>query len=107
MIRLHPFHWRRARLALVCGSWWGATSFVLAQAVSDYAVRVSATVQTNPAQIIFARPANALGYRLESTAALSPTNWLSVTNALQTTNGLNTVLVDLTSSNQLFRLRNP
>ena len=58
MIRLHPFHWRMARLALVCGSWWGATSFVLAQAVSDYAVRVSATVRTNPAQIMLSWPAD-------------------------------------------------
>ena len=52
-------------------------------------------------------PANTLGYHLEATASLTPTNWVAVSNAVQTSNGLNTVMMGLTNSNQFFRLRNP
>ena len=51
--------WEKAHLALVCGALCGVTSSALAASVSDYAVRVSATVQTNPAQISLSWPANA------------------------------------------------
>ena len=51
--------WEKAHLALVCGALCGVTSSALAASVSDYAVRVSATVQTNPAQISLSWPADA------------------------------------------------
>jgi len=55
---------RTARLALICGALGGTTISLLAVAVSDYAVRVSAIVQTNPPQISLVWPADpgASGY---------------------------------------------
>lgn len=59
-------HWRAARLVLAIGLLGGTTPFAAAQAVSDYAVRVSAIVQTNPASVTLSWPAdsNATGYAL-------------------------------------------
>src|ERR1017187_7915876 len=56
-----PFH-----LALLCCALGGFKDLVIAQSVSDYAVRVSPTVQTNPAQIVLSWPADtrATGYTL-------------------------------------------
>jgi hypothetical protein len=56
-----PFH-----LALICCALGGLKDIVVAQSVSSYAVRVSATVQTNPAQIALSWPADTLatGYTL-------------------------------------------
>jgi hypothetical protein len=55
---------RTAFLALIRWSWCGVASSGLAAAVSDYAVRASATVQTNPPQITLSWPADphATGY---------------------------------------------
>jgi hypothetical protein len=54
-----PFH-----LALLCCALGGFKTIVVGQSVLDYAVRVSATVQTNPAQIALSWPADtrATGY---------------------------------------------
>jgi len=52
-------------------------------------------------------PANSLGYHLETTDSISALNWLGVTNSVQTSNGFNTVVVNLSGSNQFFRLRSP
>ena len=56
--------WETARVALIGGALCGLTSSALAAAVSDYAVRISATVQTNPERITLSWPAdpNATGY---------------------------------------------
>ncbi len=66
MACFHLFQWRVVRLVLVFGSLWGRTAFVLAESVSDHAVRLSATVQTNPAIITLTWPGdpNATGYTL-------------------------------------------
>ncbi len=51
-------------LALISWALCEEASFAVAQSVSDYAVRVSATVQTNPPQITLSWPgdSNATGY---------------------------------------------
>jgi Bacterial Ig domain len=56
--------WKTAHAALTCGAWCGLTASALAAAVSDYAVRVSATVQTNPPRITlsWAADPSATGY---------------------------------------------
>jgi hypothetical protein len=53
-------------LALTCGALCGVTSSAVAESVSDHAVRVSATVQTNPPQIGLSWPADpaATGYKV-------------------------------------------
>src|ERR1041385_5073655 len=51
-------HRRILFLSLVCGASWGLTPATVAQSVSNYAVQVSATVQTNPAQITLSWPAD-------------------------------------------------
>ena len=55
-----------SNLALICCVLGGFRGPVVAQSVSDYAVRVSAAVQTNPAQIALSWPADTLatGYTL-------------------------------------------
>jgi hypothetical protein len=52
------------RLAMICEILCGIAVSAVAQSVSDYAVRVSATVQPNPAQIALSWPADsgATGY---------------------------------------------
>jgi hypothetical protein len=52
------------RLAMICETLCGIAVSAVAQSVSDYAVRVSATVQLNPAQIALSWPADsgATGY---------------------------------------------
>ncbi len=52
--------------ALICGALCGVTASVSAQSVSEYAVLVSAQVQTNPSQVQLSWPADgqASGYRL-------------------------------------------
>jgi hypothetical protein len=59
-------HTAQFHLALICCALGGFEDPVAAQSVSDYAVRVSATVQTNPAQIALSWPADtsATGYTL-------------------------------------------
>ena len=56
----------RLHLALICCVFGGSRDLVVAQSVSDYAVRVSAVVQTNPSQIALSWPADAkaTGYTL-------------------------------------------
>ena len=55
-----------ARLALTCGALCGVASSAVAESASDYAVRVSARVQTNPPSIMLSWPgdASATGYTL-------------------------------------------
>ena len=62
--------------ALLGAAVWVATSSALAQTVSNYAVQVSATVQTNPPQISFSWPAdpNATGYQVYR-KFLNATSW--------------------------------
>src|ERR1043166_4058425 len=52
-------HEGTARLTLIFSAWCGASFLARAQSISDYAVRVSATVQTNPARITLSWPADA------------------------------------------------
>jgi len=63
-------------LALVCGVFCGVLSCAFGQSVSNYSVRVSATVQTNPPQIALSWPADPLatGYALYR-KSLNATNW--------------------------------
>jgi hypothetical protein len=63
-------------MALTCGALCGLTSSALAAAVSDYAVRVSATVQTNPPRITLSWPADpsATGYT-QYRKLRDATNW--------------------------------
>lgn len=78
----------RTALAIACGSLWVATSFVMAQTPADYAVRLSATVVTNPPQITLSWPADprATGYTLYR-KTLAATSWGSpVTLATNATN---------------------
>src|ERR1035437_117819 len=55
---------RTTHAALICGALCGIAPSAQAQSVSDYAVRASATVQTNPPQITLSWPADshATGY---------------------------------------------
>ena len=47
-----------ARLTLICTAIFGMAFSALAVSVSDYAIRLSATVQTNPAQVTLSWPAD-------------------------------------------------
>ena len=58
--------WEKARLVLIYGALCAVTSSAVAQSASDYAVRVSASVQTNPPKITLSWPGDtsATGYTL-------------------------------------------
>ena len=87
--------WEMARLPLVCGALCGVTSSVVAVSVSDYAVRVSATVQTTPAQITLSWPGDtsATGFTLYRKLR-DDTSWGGATTlAVNATNYLDTNVV--------------
>jgi hypothetical protein len=62
------------RFASLGVAFWAGTAAVLAQSVSDYAVRVSATVETNPPSVTLAWPADprSTGYTVSRKARDGP-----------------------------------
>jgi uncharacterized repeat protein (TIGR01451 family) len=65
------------------------------------------SIETAGHRVLVSWPASATNYVLESTASLVPANWRLVTNTPVTANSTQTVTLDLTYTNQFFRLRSP
>jgi len=65
------------------------------------------SIQLTNSQILVSWPAGYTGFELQSTGSLLPSDWTTVTNAPFATSLLQTVYLNLSPTNQFFRLRMP